>query len=121
MFESIEEILSIAVGCLALLSALIGYIVTLIKNGKNKKLVKAAETVNEIAELATEKVVEVEKLFSQAANVLKAVGVKTGEIKKESVMTYIEGRCVEKGILFDEEYWSERVEKLVSVLNAAKN
>lgn len=120
MFGYSEEILSAAIGGLAFLSALTGFIVSFVKNSKNKKLTKVAETTNEIAELATEKVAEVEKLFSQAANVLKAVGVKTGEIKKDSVMMFIESQCAEKNIKFDCEYWSVRVEKLVNVLNATK-
>lgn len=120
MVETIEEIISIVVGGLALLSALTGFIFSAVKNCKNKKIAKAAQTANEITELAAKKVAEVEKLFSQASNVLKAVGVKTGEIKKESVMTFIQGSCVEKGISFDSDYWSEKVEKLVDVLNTNK-
>ena len=120
MFGNLESILSVALGLLTALSAITGWIVSHIKNGKNKKLAKAAEAANEITELAAEKVAEVEKMFLQAANVLKAVGVKTGEIKKESVMMFIERQCAEKNIEFNFEYWSKRVEKLVSVLNANK-
>ena len=43
---------------------------------------------------------------------------KTGEIKKESVMAYIQSRCAEKNIKFGAGCWSDRVEKLVNILNA---
>lgn len=121
MVETIEEIISIVLGGLALLSALTGFIFSAVKNCKNKKIAKAAQTANEITELAAQKVAEVEKLFSQATYVLKAAGIKTGEIKKESVMTFIKGSCIEKGITFDADYWSEKVEKLVEVLNTNKS
>lgn len=120
MFETIEEILSVATGSVAFISALIGFIISYVKGEKNKKLAQTAEKTIEISELATDKVVEIEKLYSQAATVLKAVGVSTGAIKKENVMNYIESKCVEKGVAFDSEYWSEKVEKLVEVLNTNK-
>ena len=118
MFETIEQILSVALGGFALLSAVTGLIVSLLKNCKNKKIAGTAEKINGITELAVQKVIEVEKLFSQASSVLKAVGIKTGEIKKESVMTYLEGCCMEQKIAFDSDYWAEKSEKLVEVLNA---
>ena len=101
-----------------MLSAVTGLIVSLLKNCKNKKIAETVEKINGITELAVQKVIDVEKLFSQAASVLKAVGIKTGEIKKESVMTYLEGCCMEQKIAFDSDYWSEKIEKLVEVLNA---
>ena len=102
MFETIEQILSVTLGGFALLSAVTGLIVSLLKNCKNKKIAGTAEKINGIAELAVQKVIDVEKLFSQASSVLKAVGIKTGEIKKESVMTYLEGCCMEQKIAFDQ-------------------
>lgn len=120
MFETIEGILSVAIGGCALLSAITGFIVSLVKNCKNKKLVRVAETVDEIVGLATEKVVEIEQTYSKAAAVLKASGVSTGELKKENVMSYVESQCLEKGVAFDAQYWSERIERIVSVMNATK-
>ena len=121
MFETIEQIVSIAACIAAALSAVAGFIASLAKSFKNKKLARIAEATNEIAELTMQKVVETEKLFSKSSQILKATGVDTGEIKKEQVMNYIQLECVEKGLAFDSVKWSERVENLIKVLNANKN
>ncbi len=120
MFDTVEQIVSIVACGAAALSAIAGFIASLAKSFKNKKLARIAEATNEIADLAMEKVVETEKLFSKSAQILKATGVDTGEIKKEQVMSYIELKCVEKGIDFDAEKWSARVENLIKVMNANK-
>lgn len=121
MFETVEQIVSVIACIAALLSAIAGFIASLAKSFKNKKLARIAEATNEIADLAMEKVVETEKLFSKSAQILIATGVNTGEIKKEQVMSYIEVKCAEKGIEFDSDKWSERVENLIKVMNANKN
>ena len=121
MFETVEQIVSIAACIAAALSAVAGFIASLAKSFKNKKLARIAEATNEIAELTMQKVVETEKLFSKSAQIRKATGVDTGEIKKEQVMNYIQLKCVEKGLAFDSVKWSERVENLIKVLNANKN
>ncbi len=121
MFETVEQIVSIAACIVAALSAVAGFIASLAKCFKNKKLARIAEATNEIAELTMQKVVETEKLFSKSSQILKATGVDTGEIKKEQVMNYIQLKCVEKGLAFDSVKWSERVENLIKVLNANKN
>lgn len=120
MFETVEQIVSIAACIAAALSAVVGFIASLAKSFKNKKLARIAEATNEIAELTMQKVVETEKLFSKSAQILKATGVDTGEIKKEQVMNYIQLKCVEKGLKFDSVKWSERVEDLIKVMNTNK-
>lgn len=121
MFETIEEIIGIAVGGIALLSAITGFLISLVKCFKSKRLAETANKMNEINVLVTEKVVEIEKLFSEAAHVLKSMGISVGGIKKENVMNYIEFQCTEKGITFDKEYWSNEIERLIKVMNANKN
>lgn len=118
MFETIEEIISIIACCVAALSAIAGFLASLAKSIKNKKLARIAEATNEIAELVMDKVIETEKLFSKASQILKATGVSTGEIKKGQVMSYIEAQCAEKGIGFDTAKWSDRVDNLIKVMNA---
>ena len=120
MFETVEQIVSIAACVAAALSAAAGFIASLAKSFKNKKLARIAEATNDIADLAMEKVVETEKLFSKSAQILKATGVDTGEIKKEQVMNYIQLKCVEKGLKFDSAKWSEQGENLIKVMNANK-
>lgn len=121
MFETVEQIVSIVMCGAAALSAIAGFIASLAKSFKNKKLARIAEATNEVADLVMEKVVETEKLFSKSSQILKASGVNTGEIKKEQVMSYIEVKCAEKGIKFDSDKWSEQVENLIKVMNANKS
>ncbi len=118
MFDTVEQIISIAACGAAAVSAIAGLLASLAKGIKNKKLAHIAEATNEIAELAMEKVVETEKLFSKSSQILKATGVNIGEIKKEQVMSYIQAKCVEKKVAFDAEKWSERVDNLIKVMNA---
>lgn len=120
MFDMLEEIISIIVGSVLLLSTLVGFIVSIVKSFKNKKLANNAQTINEITSLASDKVIEIEKLYSQAAQVLKVMGIQTGAIKKESVMNFIENKCAQKGINFDYDFWSAEVEKLITVMNTNK-
>lgn len=120
MFDMLEEIISIIVGSVLLLSTLVGFIVSIVKSFKNKKLANNAQTINEITSLASDKVIEIEKLYSQAAQVLKVMGIQTGAIKKESVMNFIENKCTQKGINFDYDFWSAEVEKLITVMNTNK-
>ncbi len=121
MFETIEEILSVAAAASAAISMLIGFIVTTIKSIKNKKNAKSAETTNDINKSAMEKVIEIEKIFSQASHVLKATGIKTGEIKKENVLNFIRSQCAERGIEFDSDYWSAQIESFISIMNVSKS
>ena len=120
MFENLEEIISIVLTSVAAVSALIGFIVSSVKNLKNKELAKRAEITNEVADLAKEKVIEIEKMYGQASQMLKAMGFSTGEIKKENVINYIKSQCSDKGIKFDSEYWSEQVEGFIRVMNVNK-
>ena len=120
MFETMEEVISLAACGITALSAIGGLIASLAKGLKNKRLAAKAEAISDIAALAKEKIVETEKTFSKASQVLKATGVDTGEIKKSNVMDYIESRCIEKGVEFDESYWSNQIESLIEVMNANK-
>ena len=120
MSEIIRQIMSIAAYAAAILSAVAGFIVSLAKSIKNKKLARIAEAVNEISELVAEKVAETEELFSSSAQTLKAEDKNTGEIKKERVMSFIESKCAEKGVKFDSEKWSNLIENLLKVMNGNK-
>ncbi len=120
VFDTVEHIFSIAACGAAALSAIAGFFASLAKSIKNKKLARIAEATNEIAELAMEKVVETEKLFSKSSQILKATGVNTGEIKKGQVMSYIQAKCAEKKVAFDSIKWSEQVDNLIKVMNANK-
>lgn len=121
MFETIEEIASIAACGMAALSAIGGFVAALFKNRKNKKIAETAIAISDIADLAKDKIVETEQKFKKSSPILKATGVDTGEIKKDAVMRYIQSRCNDSGIAFDEPYWSEQIEKYIDVMNVNKN
>ena len=120
MFNIIEEVISIIVGSILLITTFIGFIVSVIKSFRNKKLASTVQKTNDITDLAIDKVAEIENLYSQASNMLKVMGITTGEIKKENVMNFIESKCNERNINFDSEYWSATVEKIVSLMNIGK-
>lgn len=118
--DQIELIASAVAAGVAFLSALTGFIISLIKSIKNARRAETAQATIDVENLAVSKITDVEKVYSQAANILKSMGVKTGAIKKENVMNYIESKCSEKGIKFDEAYWSKQVESLVGIMNVNK-
>lgn len=115
--NNIENIIYITIVIISLL----GFIISVIKAIKNSKNLSLLETISEIENLAITKISEIEKLYSRASNVLNSIGVKTGDIKKENVMSYIKTICSKNKIEFDEEYWSVQIEKLVSLMNTNKH
>lgn len=118
--ETLELLIGAVVVAITLISSVVGFIISLAKSIKNARRADNAEATNEIENMAIDKIAEVEKLYFQASQILKSVGIKTGEIKKENVMNFIETQCVEKGMKFDEAYWSEQVENIVNVMNVNK-
>lgn len=120
MFDKIESILAFAITALGFLGMAAGFVTSFLKNAKNKKLAAFAQKTNDIIELTKGKIIEVEKLFDQANRALKASGVKTGTIKKENVLNFIESQCVAKDIAFNKEYWSDQIESLIEIMNIKK-
>lgn len=118
--ETLDLIVSIIVVSITFISTVAGFIISLIKAIKNRRRANDAQVTNEIENLAIDKITTIEKIYSQASIVLKSMGLKTGKIKKENVMNYIESQCADKGIKFDNEYWSERIEDLVKIMNVNK-
>ena len=120
MFETVQSILTFCVAAATIISMASAFVIAFLKNVESKKLAAAARKTNEIAELAKARIMEVEHLYSRANDALKAYGVKTGEIKKEGVMWYLESKCVEKHIKFDPAYWSDQIESLIKIMNIKK-
>ena len=87
-----------------------------IKAAKNAKTEAERQAViNELTELAQGFVVDAEKLYKDIDAIVKQNGTTCGPVKKDSVMTKIQDACLEKGIEFDKEYWSAKVDDLVAV------
>lgn len=118
--DQIELIASAVAGGVVFLSTVVGFIISLIKSIKNARRANQEKATNEIEKLTISKVLDIEKLYSQASKILHSAGLKTGEIKKENVMNYIEAQCNEKKIDFDKDYWSNQIEELIKVMNVNK-
>lgn len=104
---------------------------TIVKYVKTWKEYKAAKTeaerqaaINEMLGYANELVAAAEETYKKVDTLLKQDGGKgSGAVKKDSVMTKLQAKCIEKGIEFDSEYWSEKVDdivKLTRTVNAQK-
>lgn len=130
--EHLEEakiIISI-VGTLATLFFVV-LIPTAIKAWKAWKAYKEAQTeaekqaaINDLTSLAKDLIISAENAYKEVDAILKQQGNKgSGAVKKDSVMTKLQAACIEKGIDFDCEYWSNKVDELVKLtreVNAAK-
>lgn len=127
---NLEQILTI-VSTIAsfLFVTLIPSVILLIKKWKAYKNAKTNEEqqkiLNEISDASIKFIQDAEDAFKSVDVVLKSKGeAGCGAMKKENVMTKIQSLCMQKGIDFDTEYWSARVEELVTMtkkVNAKTN
>lgn len=116
----IYQIILIAIGALTfIIGTLIPFILTI----KNKVVaLKAAKTeaektaiINEIIGEAQTLIVDAENMYKSVDALLKQQGGSSGALKKSQVMTGIQQLCLSKGIDFDFDFWSNEVEKLVTL------
>lgn len=107
--DLLEQIASAVATGVVLISTLIGLIIGIIKSAKTARCANIEKAMQEIENLTISKVIDIEKMYSQASRILHSAGIKTGEIKKENVMNYIEAQCNEKKIDFDRDYWLIRL------------
>lgn len=80
-----------------------------------KNAAERAAIISDILNNAQNFVVSAEELYKDVNNVLKANGFSCGKLKKDKVMTDIKQLCLAKGIAFDADFWSEKVEEIVAV------
>ena len=99
--ENLEIILSIAATAIGLLVTTITFLVKFIKNGKLKR---AAEHIVKIGNAIVPYIEQAEKFIGYS-----------GEEKKEYVMTKANQFAIEKGIDFDANAVSNKIEELVSL------
>lgn len=85
---------------------------------------EAEKLKNELLGAANDFVVAAEQTYKDVNDILKSRGnAGCGAVKKDSVMTKLQAACIEKGVEFDSEYWSAKVDELVKLtreVNAAK-
>lgn len=103
-----------------LLLTLIPSVIMLVQKWKAFKNAKTNEErqaiLNDINNATIGFIQNAEETFKSVDTVLKAQGSKgCGSVKKENVLTKIQSLCLQKGIEYDEKYWSEKVEELVAL------
>lgn len=90
------------------------------------KAYKAAKTdaekqavLNELQNSVVQFIADAEKTFEALDVSLKQRGSATGcgTMKKENVLTKIQSLCMSKGIAYDADYWSKKVDELVKLTN----
>lgn len=102
-----------------LIPAVIGWI-TKYKAYKNAKTDAEKQAIlNELNNSVVQFISDAEKTFSALDETLKSRGSATGSgaMKKETVLTKIQSLCLQKGIEYDANYWSNKVDELVKLTN----
>lgn len=107
---------------------LIPSIIALVKNIKAKKEAKTeAERQaieNDMLNQVNGLIASAEETFKELDKSLKNNGQKgCGALKKDTVMNKLQTYALQKGIVFDADYWSKKVDELVTMtkkVNAAK-
>lgn len=118
----IEVLLSILYSGIGfILTTLIPFIIIFIKKIKALKAAKneaeKASIINELLGEAQKLVINAEEMYKSYDALVKqgGLGESSGKLKKDKVMTNLQTLCLQKGIAFDVDFWSEQVEKLVKV------
>lgn len=121
----IKEIISLAITLFIFAGTVVSFIVALVKKVKQYKKAKTeAEkefALNDMKTVAQGFIQDVEKLYEDYTQSLVGTGstvstsVKSGSLKKESVMSKLSQYALEKGYSFDSEYWSGVIDELVAM------
>lgn len=118
-----EKIMAIAKIVLTVLSYLFTAVVpALIVFFKKHKALKTAKTeeerqkiINAMKADAQVFIIEAENMYKTVDSLLKANGGSCGSVKKEGVMSKLRTEAIQKGLEFDEEFWSKTVDELVKM------
>lgn len=125
---TIDKLITVSLSVLGfLITVLIPTVIFMVKKVKALKNAKTeAERLtilNELLSAARNSVIKAEELYKDTDAILKAQGKSSGALKKDKVMNDLHQLCFEKGIDFDEAYWSNEVEQIVAAtkqVNTAK-
>ena len=116
-----ETIVKIVIAIASFLVAtLIPSIILMVKKWKEAKAAKTdaeKEAIyNEMLSEANNLIASAEETYKQVDAILKSQGgTGSGVVKKDSVMTKLQAYAAEKGISFDAEYWSAKVDEIVAL------
>ena len=116
----IKDILTIVITVASfLLTCLIPTVIVMINRIKALRKAKTEaereKIINEIIDEAQGFVVDAENLYKDIDALVKGQGKTCGAVKKYSGMTKIQDACIVKGIAFDKEFWSKKVDDLVAL------
>lgn len=121
----IREIIMLAVYAVMFIGMVVSFVIALVKYIKKYKAAKTiAEqeaALNDMKEAAQGFIADAEKLYENYTKQLVGTGVavttsvKSGELKKKSVMSDLSQYAQGKGYVFDSEYWSKVIDDLVAM------
>lgn len=124
-FEQILKIVSIVLG--ALCSTIIPTAIALAKAVKAKRQAKSeAERQaadNAMLQEVNNLIASAEALYKAVDTSLKSQGQTAGPLKKKTVMADLQSYALKHGYVFDEEYWSGKIDEIVQLtrdVNAKK-
>lgn len=113
--EAIFNIINVVTSFLTV--TLIPTIIALVKYVKSYKAAKTEteklELYDKMSTLANDFISEAEKAYMSIDETLK--GNNGGAVKKQNVMSKLRDFCASNGVAFDEQYWSEKIDSLVSL------
>ena len=103
-----------------LVVTLIPSITLLIKKWKALRVAKTElekqKVLQELNDTVCGLVQEAETAYKQVDQILKSQGGSgSGSVKKDSVMTKLQAHCIKKGIEFDSNYWSNKIDEIVTM------
>ena len=117
--ESVFNIINVITSFLTV--TLIPTIVALVKYVKSYKAAKTeAEKLSiytQMSDVANNLIAEAEKTYFAVDDALKKNGETSGSgaIKKAVVMSKLHDYCVSSGVEFDDQFWSEKIDSLVTL------
>lgn len=121
----IREIIMLAVYAVMFIGMVVSFVIALVKYIKKYKAAKTiAEqeaALNDMKEAAQGFIADAEKLYENYTKQLVGTGVavttsvKSGELKKKSVMSDLSQYAQGKGYVFNSEYWSKVIDDLVAM------
>ncbi len=82
-----------------------------------KAKLKAAdsEATTDMLQVCNTLIANAETLYADVANLLKREGKSAGIVKKDSVMSKLQAYALERGYIFDAEYWANKVDEIVEL------
>lgn len=129
----VNEIISLCATIFIFVGTVVSFAIALVKSIKKyktaKTLAEQEAAINDMKSAAQEFISDAEKLYENYTKQLVGTGVavttsvKSGELKKKSVMSDLSQYAQGKGYVFDAEYWSKVIDDLVSMtknVNAKK-